>query len=68
MAAEAAGGLPPFTISGGVATSDPVDGRDPQPLVRRADTALYVAKRAGRSRIVADEGSVARHRRGIAVA
>ena len=68
VAAEAAGGLPPFTISGGVAMSDPVDGHDPQPLVRRADTALYIAKRAGRNRIVADEGSVARHRRGIAVA
>ena len=68
IAAEAADGLPPFTISGGVAMSDPVDGRDPQPLVRRADTALYVAKRAGRNRIAVDEGSIARHRQGIAVA
>ena len=68
VAAEASTGLPPFTISGGVAISDAADGLDPQPLVRRADTALYVAKRAGRNRIVADEGSVARHRKRIAVA
>ena len=68
IAAEESIGLPPFTISGGVAMSDPVDGADPQPLVRRADTALYVAKRAGRNRIVADDASVARQRRAIAVA
>jgi diguanylate cyclase (GGDEF)-like protein len=68
LAAEASVGLPPFTISGGVAISDPADGLDPQPLVRRADTALYIAKRAGRNRIVADEVSVARQRQGIAVA
>ena len=68
IATEASVGLPPFTISGGVAIADPADGLDPQPLVRRADTALYIAKRAGRNRIVADEGSVALQRKVIAVA
>lgn len=68
IATEASVGLPPFTISGGVAIADPADGLDPQPLVRRADTALYIAKRAGRNRIVADEVSVALQRKVIAVA
>lgn len=68
MATEESDGLPPFTISGGVALWDPVDGRDPQPLLRRADTALYLAKRAGRNRIVADELSIAMQRQAIASA
>jgi len=68
VAVEGSVGLPGFTISGGVAISDPADGPDSRPLVRRADTALYIAKRAGRNRIVADELSVARQRQGIAVA
>ena len=63
-AAETAepGGLPTFTVSGGVALCDPADGRDPEPLLRRADAALYLAKRAGRNRIASDELSVAMQR------
>ncbi len=61
-------GLPPFTVSGGVALCDPADGRDPEPLLRRADAALYLAKRAGRNRISADELSVAMQRQEIASA
>jgi diguanylate cyclase (GGDEF)-like protein len=68
VAEDRAGGLPPFTVSGGVALCDPADGRNPEPLLRRADAALYLAKRAGRNRIAADELSVAMQRREIAEA
>ncbi len=61
-------GLPSFTVSGGVALCDPADGRDPAPLLRRADAALYLAKRAGRNRIAADELSTAMQRQEIASA
>ena len=67
-AEDRASGLPPFTVSGGVALCDPADGRDPEPLLRRADAALYLAKRAGRDRIAADELSVAMQRQEIAFA
>ena len=67
-AEDRASGLPPFTVSGGVALCDPADGRDPEPLLRRADAALYLAKRAGRNRISADELSVAMQRQEIATA
>jgi len=68
VATEGSEDLPPFTISGGVALCDPADGRNPEPLLRRADTALYLAKRAGRNRIVADELSVAMQRQQIGAA
>jgi diguanylate cyclase (GGDEF)-like protein len=68
LAAEASDGIPAFTISGGVALCDPADGRDPEPLLRRADAALYLAKRAGRNRIAADELSIAMQRQSIASA
>lgn len=62
------GGAPPFTLSGGVALCDAADGRNPEPLLRRADAALYLAKRAGRNRIAADELSVAMQREELASA
>jgi diguanylate cyclase len=46
----AAGGVPPFTVSFGVA--DLIDGDDVPTLVAAADRALLEAKQAGRDRIV----------------
>jgi len=43
-------GLPPFTVSFGIAPDDPDLGLDE--VIARADTALYQAKEAGRDQIV----------------
>ena len=43
--------LPPITVSLGIATF-PHDGMDAEDLIRKADAAMYAAKRAGRNRIV----------------
>jgi diguanylate cyclase (GGDEF)-like protein len=45
------GNLPPVTISLGIATF-PNDGTDPEDLIKKADAAMYAAKRAGRDRVV----------------
>jgi diguanylate cyclase (GGDEF)-like protein len=43
--------LPPITISLGIA-SYPVDGKDIDELIKKADAALYAAKKAGRDKSV----------------
>lgn len=56
-AAFAAGspqGLPRATLSAGVASAVAPAGLEP--LIARADSLLYAAKRAGRDRVVVDEG------------
>jgi diguanylate cyclase (GGDEF)-like protein len=45
-----------MTVSIGVAGFVPEVQADPDSLLRRADTALYAAKRAGRNRVEADAG------------
>jgi diguanylate cyclase (GGDEF)-like protein len=43
--------LPQITISLGIATY-PFDGKDPEDLIKKADAAMYAAKRAGRNQVV----------------
>ncbi len=43
--------LPPITISLGVATY-PYDGSDMEDLIKKADAAMYAAKKTGRNRVV----------------
>ena len=57
-------GLPSITISLGIATF-PHDGSDLEDLIKKADAAMYAAKRAGRNRVVKyapDIPSVREHR------
>ena len=51
------GGTLNFSISLGVALFDKLDG-DPETWLRRADQALYRAKRAGRNRMIIDRNPV----------
>ena len=44
------GNLPQITISLGIATY-PFDGKQPEDLLRKADAAMYAAKRAGRNQV-----------------
>jgi diguanylate cyclase (GGDEF)-like protein len=44
-----------LTVSAGVAVADRFSAGSPLGLLRRADAALYQAKRAGRNRVVADD-------------
>jgi diguanylate cyclase (GGDEF)-like protein len=47
------------TVSAGTAMIEADDGNDPTGLLRRADAALYEAKRAGRNRVASSGRSVA---------
>lgn len=46
------------TVSMGVATLEPDQHIDPHTLIERADQRLYQAKRAGRNRVMGDDGAI----------
>jgi diguanylate cyclase (GGDEF)-like protein len=48
-----------LTVSAGVAVADRFSASSPLPLLRRADAALYQAKRTGRNRVVFDDPGAA---------
>ena len=48
-------GLPPLSISAGLAHADPGVGYDAEALFARADAALYIAKQSGRNRVAASD-------------
>ena len=64
LAVADASGLPIVRLSAGVASATAPD--DIGPLMQRADTALYAAKRAGRDRTVVSGGRGGRARLGAA--
>jgi len=53
---ERSDAAPVVTVSVGVACCDPATPLAPEDLLRRADAALYAAKRAGRNRVVRYDG------------
>lgn len=52
MAEEGFPGMPPITLSVGVASLDPAADQSLEALLRAADAALYAAKTLGRNRVV----------------
>jgi diguanylate cyclase (GGDEF)-like protein len=59
---ESGPGAGELTISAGVAVADRFSAANPLPLLRRADAALYQAKRRGRNRVVLDGEPAEEHR------
>ena len=51
--------MPELSVSVGLAIADPGRGYDAESLFRRADGALYRAKRGGRNRVMVDDPATA---------
>ncbi len=62
-AADAGGGAPRLTVSGGCATRTPAVGDAPEVLLQLADRNLYRAKAAGRNRVEPPPTPTAQRRR-----